>query len=550
MRFLIQCIRLVLSASALSGAHLHAHLPTQEDTITNRRRLNELTSPYCLAIPEGGFVYYSHPMVEGWLQNEINTEKVRDIRTQLNPYLKIPLSKEGFTRASTRNSADSVDATGYSAIWVRDCCWHYYGLKIKDRSSANQLMLSLLNFYSSDEQVHRFLAIIEKPELADPAYNRDAHMAVPLIRFSSETLSHYQIDNKDQEWLHLQFDSHGLFLLALSDALSSGIISRADLKNRYLEVLALFPAFFMETKYWQKRDAGPWEEELLNNASSAGLIASGLKRFMDVIHGDQALSLGLVEAIRNMKKKYSNRALLEKIESALSSENIQKLYQEGVKRVEKNLSLGGEAPNLSGQAIGRRADVALLFLCLPEHTLYYDNPQKMREILNITLSLVGPYGVYRYKYDAYQAMNYWIDYEIPSAISGPRTIELSFLTRFNKGYAPNKQPYDAQWFFDSNFASVYYKLALLVDGRDEQKYYVRNGDMHLKRSLAQLTGPDGYAANGEKLQALQLPESVNTVYDADNHFRPMPSPICPLGWATAALLMALEDAEAAHMFVE
>lgn len=451
--------------------------------------------------------------------------------------------------ASTRRSEDAIDATGYSAVWVRDCCWHYYGLKISDRSSARRLMLNLLNFYSSDEQIHRFVTIIENPELADPASNRDAHMTVPLIRFSRKTLSHYQIDNKDQEWLHLQFDSHGLFLLALSDALSSGIIRREDLKKPYLEVLALFPAFFKETKYWQKKDGGPWEEELLNNASSVGLIASGLKRIVDVIHGDQGLSSDLENTIGYMRKKYDNRVLLQKLESSLSPQSIQKLYQEGVRRVEENLSLGGEAPNLNGQGIDRTADIALLFLCLLEHTLYYDNPQKIGEILNITLSLVGPYGVYRYKYDAYQAMNYWINYEIPSAIMGPKTLESTVLTRFNKGYAPNKQPYDAQWFFDSNFASVYYNLSLRVEDREKQKYYVRKGDIHLKRSLAQLTGPDAYAANGEKLQALQLPESINTVNDADNHFRPMPSPICPLGWATAALLMALESAETAHTLV-
>ena len=67
-----------------------------------------------------------------------------------------------------------------------------------------------------------------------------------------------------------------------------------------------------------------------------------------------------------------------------------KLYELGVDRVEKNLSLGGEAPGLEEDGLDRKADAALLFLCLTEHSLYGNNPQKMKEILNINSSLLGP----------------------------------------------------------------------------------------------------------------------------------------------------------------
>ena len=196
------------------GAYLQAYAPSHEETIANRKHLEELTSPHCIAIPEGSFVYYSHPMLTPWLQNEINVEVVKDIRKQLGSYLKIPFSKEGFTVASTRWGEDEIDTTNYSAVWVRDCCWHYYGLKIIDRAGARQLMLNLLSYYSSKEQKRRFFAVIQTPEIADPASNPSAKMDVPLIRFSSKTLSHVQVDRKDQTWDHLQFDSHGLFLLA------------------------------------------------------------------------------------------------------------------------------------------------------------------------------------------------------------------------------------------------------------------------------------------------------------------------------------------------
>ncbi len=543
MKSMNQSLLLLLS---LASFHLHAHVPSKEETIANRKRIESLATPKCSAVPEGGFVYFYHPMVGEWVQEAFQLQKIREIRAKLAPYLKIPLTKEGFTSASTRRDESEMDATGYSAIWVRDCCWHYYGLKISDREAAKTLMLNLANFYAEKGQIQRLLNVIENPQVADPKQNTNAHMDVPLIRFSSKTLSHHQVDGKDQEWNHLQLDSHGLFLLALSDALSTKIVSPVDFKPQYFEALALFPAFFTEIDYAQKGDAGPWEEELLHNASSAGLVASGQKRIMEVINATPALRQGLNDAVVRLKKQYNNRAVLKKIESSLSAENIKRLYQAGLKRVEKNLNLGGEAPNLDGKGIDRRADIALLFLCLPEHALYTNNTQKIREILNLTLSLVGPYGVYRYKYDAYQAANYWIASQVPSAISGPETPQRTFVTRFEKGYTPSKQPLDAQWFFDSNFAKVYYNLSMLEKDPQVQAYYVRKGDMHLKRSLGQLTGLDSYAANGEKLPPLQLPESINTVIDIRQGVSPMPSPICPLGWATAALLMALESAETAH----
>ena len=109
------------------------------------------------------------------------------------------------------------------------------------------------------------------------------------------------------------------------------------------------------------------------------------------------------EGIKLLKKKVDNVNLIGTIESGMSIENIRNLYRCGLERVERNLSFGGEAPNLGGSGIDRRADAALLFLGLIEHSPFFDNSQKIKEILNINSSLEGPYGIYRYRYDPYQA---------------------------------------------------------------------------------------------------------------------------------------------------
>lgn len=532
--------------SILLSSQVYTKVPSQEDTIVDRKRLDSLVSPMCLSIPEGGFVYYYHPAIKTWLEQRFNASILKGIETQLKDSLAIPLTKEGFTKAIGRPEGVVFGDISYTAVWVRDSCWHYYGMKIASPKNAAKLLLNLMKFYSSQEQFSRFLTIIEKPQLADPDLNPEAQMQVPLIRFSSKTLSHFQLDGKDEEWNHIQFDSHGLFMLALSDALTSGILTPAMLTTENFAMLALFPAFFSQTKYADKKDAGPWEDEMLYNASSAGLVASGLKRMMEMIRSNPALNKGLQGGIKLLKNKVRNPNLIGIIEQATSVQSIQRLYQEGMERVDKNLALGGEAPSLDGKSRDRRADAALLFLALLEYTPFYDQPEKIKMLLNIDSSLVGPYGIYRYKYDPYQSSNYWINFDIASAISGVKTAELDYLNSWHKGYMPHKQPFDAQWFFDSCFADLYYRLSMLEKGREMKAYYLRHGDIHLKRSLAQLSGPDSYAANGVKLDPLQSPESINTVIDFYYSVRPMHSPICPLNWAKAALQMALERAQAAH----
>ena len=193
---------------------------------------------------------------------------------------------------------------------------------------------------------------------------------------------------------------------------------------------------------------------------------------MEVFGENPTLHSSLEAAVNTLSTKLDSD-VVGKVASALSPENVLKLYELGVDRVEKNLSLGGEAPGLEEDGLDRKADAALLFLCLTEHSLYGNNPQKMKEILNINSSLLGPYGVYRYKYDVYQALNYWITYDTTSSIVGAPTYEKHFITRLNKGYMPDKQSYDAQWFFDSNFSQIYYNLALLEKDVHVQNYYVR-----------------------------------------------------------------------------
>lgn len=528
----------ILISFALVSAH--AHLPTFEQTEHHRIALDSHIPPYCTALPEGGFVYFFNKELFPFLEKRLSNEALMQLKSKLKPHLQIPFSREGFAMASTRRSENETDETGYSAIWVHDACWHYFGLATDDRANAKRLILGLLRFYSTPEQKIRFLSVIADPSIADPQKNSNAHMDVPLIRFSRQSLSHHQVEGKDQVWNHLQFDSHALFLLALTDALKEGILSPRDLTQENFDLLALFPAFFARTEYWDRKDSGPWEEELMNNASTIGLIAASLRQYKEVLIADSTIKEQLLKRARLA----SSAPLLV---SHIMPHALDTLYEKGLERVKLNLSLGCEAPDLSGSGNHRRADAALLFLCLPKGSLFYNNEEMTQKVLDIVLSLVGPYGVFRYKLDAYQALNYWIDYQIPSAIMGPKTSDLKILTRFEKGYVPANQPYDAQWFFDSLIAAIYYRLCDLSHESIKREFYLTRGDFHLKRALGQLTGEEAIAANGERLPPLSLPESINTLFDQKYSYRPLPSPICPLSWSVASMRIALDGAGKAHI---
>lgn len=518
---------------------LQAYAPTKQQIIQSREALTSPPSVKCMTIPEGGFVYFFNESLTPFLAAPLNQETLSELKRKLNPHLKIPFSREGFTMTSTRRSEDELDETNYSAIWVRDSCWHYFSLAINDQTKAKTLLMSLLKFYSSPEQKKRFINVILNPEIADPEINPNAAMSVPLIRFSRQTFCHHQVDGKDQVWNHLQFDSHGLFLTALSNAFKNQILSPQDLTADAIEVLSLFPAFFMSTEYWQRGDSGPWEEILMNNASTIGLIAAGLRNFNEMLGQNPSLHEHLLSAAYKMKDG-------KLIASQLMPDALDYLYEKGIEQVEFNLKLGGEAPDVRGSGNHRGADVALLFLCFPDGALFYESEEMIQNVLNITSGLIGPFGIFRYKLDAYQALNYWINYDVPSPINGKKTAEFEFLTRFQKGYMPADQAHDAQWFFDSTFAGIYYHLCELTQDVTTRSFYLRRGDFHLKRALGQFTSEAAVAANGEKIPAMGLPESINTVLTEQHVYHPMPSPICPLTWAVASMNIALDKAFKAH----
>lgn len=493
--------------------------------------------------PEGEFVVVFNPDIAQWIAQPFDKDAVREIRERLAPELKIELTPRGFARAADRDTGGKKDDTHYDAIWVRDSVWIYFALQDlpERRSDARKLLLALWDYYATKPQRDRFDDVI-----AHPAHAADK-MKVPHIRFngSSPTLADVHVGGKPQVWNHKQNDAHGIFLVALADAVINGLIQADDLTTERFAVLMKFPAYFDAISFETFEDAGAWEEISRRNTSSIGLVTRSLQCWN---------SLLLTGTPKGSAAKFRQKFLsgLNKADTHCKSywcdAKMTSLIKRGMKTVRRQLALGGESPDYPPDDMRcRRADAYLTALIVPS-TLEGLSERDLRQVLEIVETLKRPAGILRYENDSYQSGNYWIQKPGKSEKSkgltetGDASSHAAFLERF-KNLMPHTE---AQWFFDSLLVLARLHLASVTADPVQKRQDIHLATIHLKRALGQITGSfDGIpliAADGTNVHAFLAPESINTVI-IDGKIFLLPSPIVPLNWAKASLSMALNRYE-------
>ncbi len=493
--------------------------------------------------PEGEFVVVFNPDIAQWIVQPFDKDAIREIRERLAPELKIELTPRGFARAADRDTGGKKDATHYEAIWVRDSVWIYFALQDlpERRSDARKLLLALWDYYATKPQRDRFDDVI-----AHPAHAADK-MKVPHIRFngSSPTLADVHVGGKPQVWNHKQNDAHGIFLVALADAVINGLIQADDLTTERFAVLMKFPAYFDAISFETFEDAGAWEEISRRNTSSIGLVTRSLQCWN---------SLLLTGTPKGSAAKFRQKFLsgLNKADTHCKSywcdAKMTSLIKRGMKTVRRQLALGGESPDYPPDDMRcRQADAYLTALIVPS-TLEGLSERDLRQVLEIVETLKRPAGILRYENDSYQSGNYWIQKPGKSEKSkgltetGDASSHAVFLERF-KNLMPHTE---AQWFFDSLLVLARLHLASVTADPVQKRQDIHLATIHLKRALGQITGSfDGIpliAADGTNVHAFLAPESINTVI-IDGKIFLLPSPIVPLNWAKASLSMALNRYE-------
>jgi hypothetical protein len=491
-------------------------------------------------IPEGEFVTVFNQQAAVWISQKLTPAVIKEISDKLAAELAIPLSPRGFAAAANRDTSGAADATNYDAVWVRDSAWVFYSLleTPSTHGEARRLILALWDYYSGKKQVERFDDIIARPA------NAADKMKVPHIRFDGKNkdLDDVQTDGRPEVWNHRQNDAHGIFLVALADAVEKGLVRAEDLTDARLRGLSRFPAYFDAIRFEAFEDAGAWEEIDRKNTSSIGMVSGAMGRWRSIIK-----SVWKDTPAKSFRDALAERlvGLDEKIRASWTEKNLNALAERGMATVRRQLALGGESPDYSPDDIRfRRADAYLLSLIVPS-PLEGLSEAEMRQVLQIVETLKRPAGILRYANDSYQSGNFWISVpgETAAGEGGSGTGDTSsrdaFIGRLSK-LVPDTE---AQWFFDSILVLARLHLASMARDPVQKKQDVFLAGIHLKRALGQLTGTLGGSgpvdAQGNRVKPMLLPESINSVVVGGKVYL-LPSPIVPLNWSKAALKMALE----------
>ncbi len=489
--------------------------------------------PACRQVPtpEGEFIVVFNPRVEKWVSRHLTKEAVHEISQELTPSLEIPLTAEGFARAADRKTNGSRDEMHYDTVWVRDAMWVFFALREcpERRRDAHRLLLAVWDYYASPAQIRRFEDVIADPRLAVDM------MRVPHIRFDVHPHGPDDVmaDNgRPQVWNHRQNDAHGLFLIALAEAVRDGMVGPADLSEERWNVLIRFPAFFKRICFESCEDAGAWEELERRNTSSIGLVTRAMeawRRLLFAGEGDgaqepfRARFLQLLEATAYPWKRECR------------AEALSRMIAGGLRTVRHQIALGGESPDYDPYDVRFRGPMPL---CSP--SLFRRRWKGFGKTNSGRCRHRGdPPGTRRDPAlpERQLPVGELLDPAAGEEKRGPAerrdggNIFRDAFMRRGERLIPGTE---AQWFFDSILALARLQLASMSpDGRrrDMDRFLAT---VHLKRALGQLTGSFGtgpvLAANGEILEPLLPPESINTVIiEGRSHW--LPSPITPLNWA-------------------
>ncbi|MDA8791825.1 glycoside hydrolase family 15 protein [Bacteriovoracaceae bacterium] len=477
-----------------------------------RKYLRQNPTHKTVLTSEGQFVQVFNPRMVKYIKKPLTRNQLLKIEQILKPAVKIELTKNNFTKAAERFEEGKKDETNYDAVWVRDSAWVYFALnKSGQKEKATKLITALWDYYSHSNQLERMKKIIQNPALA-----ATSKMNVPHIRFdgASKNFEDVMEKGKPQLWNHRQNDAHGLFLLALADAFKNKLIDYNSLNSANTEVVTLFPKYFLAINYHQFKGAGAWEEVDKINTSSIAMVVKSFEQWSEL------------EGI----KGYFN----------WNRKDIDQIISDGYKTIRYQLSLGGEAPQSDPRnSIFRLEDAALFNLFLPMPLKQLTELEK-RYALTLVEKLIRPYGVIRYPNDSYQAGNYWIKDKSKSEpeLTGDASSDELFLARFKK-IIPNTE---AQWFFDSKISMIYsqfYQNTINENLKQQAKY---KAIYHYKRALGQITGSFNkqqpiLAADAKEVRNFQVPESINTIVIDEKKYY-VPSPITPLNWAKAGLILS------------
>lgn len=456
-----------------------------------------------------------------------NTIDVRTITTFDNKY-------GTFIKASDNASSE----TNYNQIWVRDSLWGYKKLindsTEENKTAAKNVLLSLLDYFSTPKQIARAKAAIANPNLV--LLSKDGNMNAIHIRFDASILDDVQVDGQPEQWTHKQNDALGFLLSEVISAIENKDISFDDLNqtnseipdaSKRIDTLIYLVTYLNALKFYQMADSGSWEENEAIRASSIGLVTNGEEKLYDYLKSEttdtdhDAFVQAYDGFVSNNNYQY------------YSSQDLLPFYiDEGYKAIKLLIDNGGECACYDQTDDNyRTADTALLNLIYPCSLKNLEHSYKSKILKIISDNLITPVGIKRYQNDNYQAANFWFN-DIKTNVEGD-TAEKRKQT-FIAGT-------EASWFFDSWYAISNLELINDLETTSSEKLSLQdNVYKFLNRSIGQISQPNNYLANGETTDIMGFPESYNVIYKNNENYWYIASAINNLNWARAMFSILLD----------
>ena len=456
-----------------------------------------------------------------------NTNDVRTITTFDNKY-------GTFIKASDNASSE----TNYNQIWVRDSLWGYKKL-INDNTEeskaiAKNVLLSLLDYFSTPNQIARAKAAIVNPNLV--LLSKNGNMNAIHIRFDASILDDVQVDGQPERWTHKQNDALGFLLSEVISAVENKDISFDDLNQanseilnatKRIDTLIYLVTYLNALKFYQMADSGSWEENEAIRASSIGFVINGEEKLYDYLKSEttdadhDAFVQAYDDFVNNNNYQY------------YSSQDFLPFYiDEGYKVIKLLIDNGGECACYDQIDDNyRTADAALLNLIYPCNLKNLEHSYKSKILKIINDDLITPVGIKRYQNDNYQSANFWFN---------------GIKTDINEGdtAAKRKKTFiagtEASWFFDSWYAISNLELVNDPETTSSEKLSLEdNVYKFLNRSIGQISQPNNYLANGETTDIMGFPESYNVIYKNNENYWYIASAINNLNWARAMFSILL-----------
>lgn len=456
-----------------------------------------------------------------------NTNDVRTITTFDNKY-------GTFIKASDNASSE----TNYNQIWVRDSLWGYKKL-INDNTEeskaiAKNVLLSLLDYFSTPNQIARAKAAIVNPNLV--LLSKNGNMNAFHIRFDASILDDVQVDGQPERWTHKQNDALGFLLSEVISAVENKDISFDDLNQanseilnatKRIDTLIYLVTYLNALKFYQMADSGSWEENEAIRASSIGFVINGEEKLYDYLKSEttdadhDAFVQAYDDFVNNNNYQY------------YSSQDFLPFYiDEGYKVIKLLIDNGGECACYDQIDDNyRTADAALLNLIYPCNLKNLEHSYKSKILKIINDDLITPVGIKRYQNDNYQSANFWFN---------------GIKTDINEGDTATKRKKtfiagtEASWFFDSWYAISNLELVNDPETTSSEKLSLEdNVYKFLNRSIGQISQPNNYLANGETTDIMGFPESYNVIYKNNENYWYIASAINNLNWARAMFSILL-----------